>query len=75
MSNLIISTQQKLLIFLNSLMFFRAMPTSDLLIVGVTPRQTTASIQDPTWKCESEGCLDPVFVDGYIEGNQYRYHE
>ena len=50
------------------------MPTSDLRIVGVTPRQTTVSIQDPSWKCESEGCLDPVFVDGYIEGNQYRYY-
>ena len=48
------------------------MPSSDLLIVGVTPRHTTASIPDPSWKCESEGCLDPVFVDGYIEGNQYR---
>ena len=49
-----------------------AMPSSDLLIIGVTPRQTTAPIPDPSWKCESEGCLDPVFVDGYIEGNQYR---
>ena len=50
------------------------MPSSDLLIVGVTPRHTTASsVPDPSWKCETEGCLDPVFVDGYIEGNQYRW--
>ena len=48
------------------------MPSSDLLIVGVSPRYTTVSIPDPSWKCETEGCLDPVFVDGYIEGNQYR---
>ena len=54
-------------------MIHRAMPSSDLLIIGVTPRRTTASIQDPSWKCETEGCLDPVFVDGYIEGNQYRH--
>ena len=40
----------------------------DGMIVWLTPQDKADLIPDPSFKCETEGCLQPVFVDGHIAG-------